>query len=218
MLPSALEPPCWLGAAPNDWPADECLATKNAVVHLPSLTSGKQPCEVAASPAFLVTNATDFALDLNAPRPSHWLQFLDELWHDDPQSVLALQQWFGYCLVPDTSHQKGFIAVGPPRSGKGTIARILTALVGKGNIASPTLAGMGTNFGLWPLIGKSLAIISDARLSGRADQVAVVERIPAGSEASRRRAVEGVGVPIRGYRFDAVPVRATEPVHPGQPI
>jgi putative DNA primase/helicase len=36
---------------------------------------------------------------------------------------------------------------------------------------------MGTNFGLWPLIGKSLAIISDARLSGRADQVAVVERI-----------------------------------------
>ncbi len=177
MLSSSLEPPCWLGSAPNNWPADECLATKNAVVHLPSLIDGKQPCEIPATPAFLATNATDFALDLNAPRPSHWLQFLDELWHDDPQSIAALQQWFGYSLVPDTSYQKGFIAVGPPRSGKGTIARVLTQLVGRGNIASPTLAGMGTNFGLWPLIGKSLAIISDARLSGRADQVAVVERI-----------------------------------------
>lgn len=177
MLPSTLEPPCWLAAAPNGWSADECLATKNSVVHLPSLVAGSIPCEIPATPAFLATNATDFALDLNAPRPSHWLRFLDELWHDDPQSIAALQEWAGYVLTHDTRQQKGFLFVGPPRSGKGTIARILTQLVGRGNIASPTLAGMGTNFGLWPLIGKSLAIISDARLSGRADQVAVVERI-----------------------------------------
>ena len=35
----------------------------------------------------------------------------------------------------------------------------------------------GTNFGLAPLIGKRLAIISDARLSGRADQHAIAERL-----------------------------------------
>ncbi len=33
------------------------------------------------------------------------------------------------------------------------------------------------NFGLWPLIGKSLAIISDARLSGRSDTANVVEHL-----------------------------------------
>ena len=42
---------------------------------------------------------------------------------------------------------------------------------------APTLAGLGTNFGLAPLIGKRVAIISDARLSGRADQHAIAERL-----------------------------------------
>lgn len=36
---------------------------------------------------------------------------------------------------------------------------------------------MGTNFGIAPLIGKRVAIISDARLGGRADQHAIAERI-----------------------------------------
>ena len=37
---------------------------------------------------------------------------------------------FGYCLTGDTAQQKIFMIVGPRRSGKGTIARILRALVG----------------------------------------------------------------------------------------
>jgi putative DNA primase/helicase len=60
--------------------------------------------------------------------------------------------------------------VGPKRSGKGTIGRILIALLGDDNVVAPTLAGIGTNFGLAPLIGKPLEIISDSRLGGRTDQ------------------------------------------------
>ena len=67
--------------------------------------------------------------------------------------------------------------VGPKRSGKGTIARVLRGLVGTENVCGPTLASLGTNFGLWPLLGKSIAQISDARLGGRADQAAIVERL-----------------------------------------
>lgn len=177
MLPASVEPPAWLAKCPHGWPADECLATKNAVVHLPSLVEGVSPCEAPASPAFLTTTATDFALDLQAPRPDTWLRFLEELWGDDPQSIESLQEWFGYLLTHDTRQQKLLLLVGPKRSGKGTIARVLTALVGKGNVAAPTLGGLATNFGMWPLIGKSVGIISDARLSGRADQAAVVERL-----------------------------------------
>ncbi|WP_241968346.1 phage/plasmid primase, P4 family, partial [Streptomyces sp. ICBB 8177] len=65
---------------------------------------------------------------------------------------------------------------GPSRSGKGTIARVLKELVGRDNLAGPTLAGLGTNFGLSTLIGKPLAVISDARLSGN-DNSQVVERL-----------------------------------------
>ena len=48
---------------------------------------------------------------------------------------------------------------------------------GPANVCAPTLAGLGTNFGLAPLIGGQLAIISDARLGGRADQHTIVERL-----------------------------------------
>jgi putative DNA primase/helicase len=50
-------------------------------------------------------------------------------------------------------------------------------VVGSQNTVAPTLAGLGMNFGLAPLIGKRVAIISDARLGGRADQNAIAERL-----------------------------------------
>jgi putative DNA primase/helicase len=177
LLASSIEAPTWLEKPPHDWPADECLATMNAVVHLPSLIKRVEPYQVASTPAFWNTTATEFGLDADAPRPSAWLTFLESLWGDDPQSIEALQEWFGYLLVHDTRQQKMLLLVGPKRSGKGTIARVLTALVGKDNVAAPTLGGLATNFGLWPLIGKSVGIIPDARLSGRSDQAAVVERL-----------------------------------------
>ncbi len=111
------------------------------------------------------------------PEPGQWFDFLDQLWPGDPESVATLQEIFGYCLTPDTRQQKAFLLVGPKRSGKGTIGRVLTRLIGERNCVAPTLAGLGTNFGLEPLIGKRLAIISDARLSGRADQHAIAERL-----------------------------------------
>jgi putative DNA primase/helicase len=67
--------------------------------------------------------------------------------------------------------------IGPKRSGKGTIARIIRAMIGAENVANPTLSSLGTNFGLAPLIGKPAAIITDARLSGRTDVAQVLESL-----------------------------------------
>ena len=80
-------------------------------------------------------------------------------------------------LSADTSQQKMLLIVGPKRSGKGTIGRVLQALLGHSNVVGPTLASLQTNFGLAPLIGKPLAIISDARLGGRSDQASIAERL-----------------------------------------
>ena len=46
----------------------------------------------------------------------------------------------------------------------------------KGNVAGPTLASLGANFGLSPLIGRPLAVVSDARLAG-ANVHQIVERL-----------------------------------------
>src|SRR5262249_8813472 len=73
--------------------------------------------------------------------------------------------------------QKIFLIVGPKRSGKGTIGRVLTALLGKDNTANPTLAGLSSHFGLSPLINKRAAIISDARLGPQTNAHTVAERL-----------------------------------------
>jgi len=49
-------------------------------------------------------------------------------------------------------------------------------LVGYGNVVGPTTSGLAGNFGLQPLIDKSLAIVSDARFSGENISI-VVERL-----------------------------------------
>jgi putative DNA primase/helicase len=94
-----------------------------------------------------------------------------------PGLSALLQEYFGYVLSGRLDMQKMLLLVGPIRGGKGTIARMLTALMGgRRNVPGPTLAAMNTNFGLSPLIGKPLAIVSDARL-GNMPSHTVVERL-----------------------------------------
>ncbi|GAB3718768.1 DNA primase family protein [Nocardiopsis nanhaiensis] len=130
----------------------------------------------AHDPRFFNLVSVPFAFEAEAAEPKKWLEFLAQLWPDDPTSIEALQEWFGYVLSGRTDLHKIMLIVGPARSGKGTIGRILAALVGKGNMAGPTLASMATNFGLSPLLGKPLAVVSDARLS-KTDGHQVVERL-----------------------------------------
>jgi hypothetical protein len=50
-------------------------------------------------------------------------------------------------------------------------------MLGKDNVAGPTLSSLSERFGIAPLIGKPFAIISDARLSGRSDAAQIAERL-----------------------------------------
>jgi putative DNA primase/helicase len=105
------------------------------------------------------------------------LEFLHQLWPNDEEPIEALRDWFGYVLSGRTDLQKIFMIIGPLRSGKGTISRILTAMIGRGHVANPTLSSLGTEFGLAPLLGKSLAVIGDARLGSKTDSRTVIERL-----------------------------------------
>src|SRR5690606_18483898 len=102
---------------------------------------------------YFATSALGVDFDPHAAEPERWLAFLRQLWPEDNDSIRLLQEWTGYLLTPDTRQQKALLLVGPKRSGKGTIARVHTALLGNASVANPTLASLGTNFGLWPLIG-----------------------------------------------------------------
>jgi putative DNA primase/helicase len=169
-LPDTAVAPSWLDDAPHP-SASEFLPCANGLLHLP--TRALSP----ATPAFFGLNAVDYAYEAAAPKPAEWLKFLTSIWPDDQASINTLQELFGLLLTGDTSQEKAFMIVGPKRSGKGTLARVLTAMLGRENVAGPTLSSLTQNFGLAPLIGKPLAIISDARLGGRSDASVVVERL-----------------------------------------
>ena len=171
-LPKTVVVPAWVGVSPEMYPpASEFVACENGLLHLPTLDP------YTSTPVYFTHNALDYSFDPDAPDPKHWLIFLGQLWPDDQESIDTLQEIFGYSLTPDTRQQKIFLGVGPKRSGKGTIGRVLTGLLGQANVSAPTLASLEQNFGLAPLIGKRLAIIADARLGGRADQHRIAERL-----------------------------------------
>jgi putative DNA primase/helicase len=179
LIPSSVQAPAWLEArqpAPP-WKAKDLLVCRNQIVNLPLCVLQGRDYQMGPTPRLFSLNALDYDFCADAPRPVQWEQFLHSLWPDDEDTIRALQMWFGYCLLPDTSLHKILMMVGPRRSGKGTIARVLRALLGLQNTVSPTLASLTTNFGLWPLVGKTLAVISDARLSGRTDIAIVTERL-----------------------------------------
>jgi putative DNA primase/helicase len=129
------------------------------------------------SPYFFNVNCLPYDFDPNAPPPKQWLAFLEQLWPEDEQARSTLQEIFGLMLSEETRHQKIFMIAGPKRSGKGTIARILTKMLGKDNVTNPTLAGLSSHFGLSHLIDKLAAIISDARLGPQTNAHIVAERL-----------------------------------------
>lgn len=132
------------------------------------------------TPDYFGTVAIPFEYNPDVGEPIEWLKFLRSLWPrsdgKDAGEIRALRQWMGYVLSGRLELQKMLLVVGPPRCGKGTIARTLRDLVGPANCSAPTLAGIAQNFGLETSIDKTLMIVGDARLSQQG-QEAVVERL-----------------------------------------
>jgi len=179
-LPSDQEAPFWISGK-GPWPASEGFATGSGIIHLASLVDGKPDNLYPTTPDFFSPNAVHYGFPENdptkCPTPVHWHEFLNSLWADDYQQIQLLQEWMGYCLLPDTAQQKLLLFIGPKRSGKGTIARTLTQLVGENNVVNPRLSQFDKEYGMWPLVGKTVAIIGDARLSGRTDTAEIVETL-----------------------------------------
>lgn len=174
IVPKSIDVPGWISGGSWGSP-DDILATRSGLLDLRRALI-EADCLHVPTARFFTPNGVDYAFDPQAGCPN-WLQFLQSVWPDDHESIALLQQWFGYLLTNDTQHHKLLMLIGPPRSGKGTIARAIKGVIGAGNISSPTLGSLAGPFGLWPLYGRTAAIIADARLSGRTDAIAVVERL-----------------------------------------
>ena len=163
-------PPVWLnGYSANRPEANKLVSLKNGLFHL------EDNILLPHSLGFFTQNSLPFSYDPLAHCPQ-WLQFLDDVWSEDQESIDCLQEMFGYILSGDTMQQKFFNIIGPRRSGKGTINKVLVELLGQHNTVAPELGELCDTFGLQPWLGKLLASFTDARAPER-DRGAVVSQL-----------------------------------------
>ena len=174
-------PPRGWGEQGGPFAASEMLACRNGLLHVPSYVAGREPCFVPPTPGFFCLNVLHYDFQAAAPSPcsgcTSWASR-----GDDAASIQTLQEWCGYVLTPDTRQQKILLLLGPPRSGKGTILRVLSELVGPDNVVSPTLSSLAMGSGMSQLLDKTLATIADASHSGRS-----------GRRPGRRKAAVNLG-------------------------
>ena len=164
------KPPVWLEGYEVGRPeANRLISLKNGLFHLDDRVL------LPHSLGFFTQNSLPFSYDPNAKAPL-WEAFLNDVWGDDKQSIECLQEMCGYIISGDTSQHKFFNLIGPRRSGKGTINRVLVELLGRHNTVAPELGELCETFGLQPWLGKLLASFTDARAPER-NRSAVVSQL-----------------------------------------
>jgi putative DNA primase/helicase len=118
------------------------------------------------TPSRFNLHSSPFEYDANATAPA-WLAFLDQVLESDESRINLLGEWFGYVLCSGTELHKIFSMFGPKRCGKGTVLRIIVALLGQRYVASPaTLDSIAGPFGQQKFIGTRLATFSDVQWVG----------------------------------------------------
>ena len=131
-LSSDIDPPSWIDLHSAAKPAAaQMISCQNGLLDLSTRTMHDH------TPALFNVVSVPFDYDADAPKPVAWLEFLDSVWPDDQDSIALLQEYFGYVLSGRTDMQKMLLLIGPTRRGKGTIARMLTALIGRRQCCRP---------------------------------------------------------------------------------
>lgn len=124
----------------------------------------------------LYARPCDYAPEVQCPT---WDRFIGEIFGEDHERVTLVHQIIGYLMTNDTSLQKLFLFLGVSGSGKGTIIRVIQAILGADACASFRLSALGKDysFEMQSMIGKSLAVDGDVRRGSGANEGHAVEKL-----------------------------------------
>lgn len=125
-----------------------------------------------ASADFFDPNPIPHSFTYTENEPTHLLEMLRTSGVQDDE-IATVQQFFGYCLVRETRHQKALGLFGPSRSGKGRLMSAARWLVGEHNYVSKELNKFGNQFALGNLKGKLLCELPDERIDSKRSRVAL---------------------------------------------
>lgn len=164
----------------GNWLSDNKTCTKNFTVFNNGIVdvNSKELKLMPHTPEYFTLNSVDYDFDPDAKCPV-FLSFLDNIWDDNEDLKMQLQEFMGYCLVNDVKLQKFGVFVGKSRGGKGTIVDVLSRMVGAQNIAAPSLGDLSTNSALEEMSTKSLTLIPDAHSLGANVRDTVLSKLKA---------------------------------------
>lgn len=146
----------WLNGDNNG--TSNMVVFRNGIVNVAS----DNPVLMPHTHEFFALNELDYDFEPGAKCPE-WNKFLLSIWGEHPDLILQLQEFFGYCLTPDTSLQKFAVFTGKAGGGKGTITRTLENIMGTGNITSPALSDLHTNSAKEGMSSAKIVLVPDAR-------------------------------------------------------
>ena len=175
--------PQWLDRHRATAPRD-VIAFGNGLLLVDKWLSDPSAVLYPATPYWFSESCLPCRYDRHAQCP-RWTTFVasslasDEHPAGDPARIALLQEWFGYCLTLDTSHQAILVLVGLSGAGKGTILRVLEALVGAANTVYFSAWDLAQEFGLEAWEGKQLAIASEVHLGNNQDSLRILETLAA---------------------------------------
>lgn len=93
-----------------------------------------------------------------------WSRALVDYFGGDPdcdEKILALQQFFGYALLPHARYKKALVLFGESDTGKSQVAQILGELVGQDNRCSVSVEDMDDARKRVPIVGKMLNVLTE---------------------------------------------------------
>ena len=149
--------PAWLGAKPTE---REYLAVKNGLVDVKVFQQHKRNVLRAHTPEWFTPACLPYAYEPTAKSP-RWTAFLDWMFKGSIELVQLVQEWFGYCLVIDSSLQKFVIAEGEGSNGKSVLLDMLRFVVGQENCSSVALEDFTGKFDLSMTVGKLVNVVAE---------------------------------------------------------
>ncbi|HET6323628.1 MAG TPA: phage/plasmid primase, P4 family [Planctomycetaceae bacterium] len=150
-------PPVWL--EPSSY-SQNCLSMANGILDVDRLIDGDPQPLAKPSDSFFTLVRIPYCFIPNATCPM-WHKFLERNFEGDAERIAAIQEFFGYCLLGDTTFHKFLLLTGEGSNGKSVFCTVLSGMLGDDNVSSVPLEVFGERFQLNATLGKLANICAE---------------------------------------------------------
>jgi P4 family phage/plasmid primase-like protien len=140
----------------------QLISFENGLLDLDDLLENDSKVELKShTPDWWSLVHVPYEYDPEAKIGPYWTSFLSMNLGDDEKLIRCLQEWMGYCLLPNSDHQKFLIMIGEGNNGKSVFCAVLEGLLGEQNVSHVPLELFGQRFTLASTLGKLANIASE---------------------------------------------------------